>query len=200
MGDQMDLDWDSIGYPLAAPLPDASGAVISGDGVYRYRLWRTPPSRARVAYNPGVPFSTPEPRLAFIMLNPSTADERLDDATIRRCLGYARTWGYSRVDVGNLYGYRSSSPALLKMAGFPVGEENDRHLVEIAKEAHCIVVAWGAHAEPARAAHVLRLLQGLHGTVYALGFTKEGAPLHPLRQRADARLQIVTNARTHAVA
>ncbi|MDP3851982.1 MAG: DUF1643 domain-containing protein [Luteolibacter sp.] len=50
-------------------------AVLSSCGQYRYELWR------RWAEGPHV---------LFIMLNPSTADATNDDATIRKCVAYAR--------------------------------------------------------------------------------------------------------------
>lgn len=49
-------------------------------GEYRYLLTRTvDPLLASTG-----------PTLLFVMLNPSTADERVDDPTIRRCAGFAR--------------------------------------------------------------------------------------------------------------
>lgn len=43
----------------------------------------------------------------FIMLNPSTADAHIDDPTIRRCIGFAKSWGYGGILVGNLYAFRA---------------------------------------------------------------------------------------------
>ena len=65
------------------------GATFSADRRYRYRLWREwDRSRAVVA---------------FVMLNPSTADASRDDPTIRRCIGFARAWGFGGVEVANLF-------------------------------------------------------------------------------------------------
>jgi len=62
-----------------------------------------------------------KPTLAFIMLNPSTADEVEDDPTIRRCVGYAEDWGYGELIVGNLYAYRTSDPEELNKVENPIG-------------------------------------------------------------------------------
>ena len=62
-----------------------SDALLSPCGCYRYALWRR--------WEPG-------PQVLFIMLNPSTADELTDDPTIRRCIGFARSWGFGSLAVG----------------------------------------------------------------------------------------------------
>lgn len=54
------------------------------------------------------------------MLNPSTADENVDDPTIRRCINFAKDWGYGGMYVGNLFAFRTAYPKELKEAGFPV--------------------------------------------------------------------------------
>jgi len=41
--------------------------------------------------------------LLWIMLNPSTADALKDDATIRKCMGFAKRMGYECIVVVNLY-------------------------------------------------------------------------------------------------
>lgn len=75
------------------------GAMFSGDRTYRWKLWRR--------------WDPDKPELAVIGLNPSTADETNDDATVRRCLGFARDWGYGRLLMLNLFPYRAKSPITL---------------------------------------------------------------------------------------
>lgn len=84
----------------------------------------------------------------FIMLNPSTADAMVDDATIRRCSGFAQRWGYARLEVANIYAYRSTDPRALRDLADPVGPENDQYIAEAVARADKVVCAWGAH--PAR--------------------------------------------------
>ena len=148
------------------------GATFSPDRVYRYRLWRV--------------WNADLPRVAFIMLNPSTADETKLDPTLRRCLGYAQRWSCGSFEIGNVYAYRSTDPSLLCQVTDPVGPENDQHLVQIAEVASFGVIAgWGADAERSRALGVLGLLRG-HGHVFRLGRpTATGQPRHPLYMRGD---------------
>ena len=142
-----------------------SYARISADGQYRYVLGR------RWADGPIA---------RFVMLNPSTADGSQDDPTIRRCMGFAKSWDLSGIQVLNLYALRATQPAALWLADDPVGPDNDAYLV-LATESHedgVIVAAWGANAKPDRVARVMELLQGQH--VQCLGITKAGQPKHPL--------------------
>lgn len=149
-------------------------AILSPCGTYRYRLsriWGPGPSRA-----------------LFVMLNPSTADATEDDPTIRRCIGFARSWGLDGLLVGNLFAFRSPSPKDLKATPYPTGPDNDAHLDSMAQEARLVVVAWGAHGTlDYRDASVCVLLQH-HASLYCLGKTAGGQPRHPLYVRADQEL------------
>jgi hypothetical protein len=165
--------------------PDASSAVRKSatlghrDGVpaYRYdltRLWEAPDSD-----DPGF--------VNFIMLNPSTADATKDDPTIRRCIAYARRWGYDGVVVTNLFALRATDPKALLRDPDPIGLENDAHLSHWAARAELVVCAWGSHAMAARrAAAVLDLLRSAGATPHALKLTGSGMPGHPLYLKADA--------------
>jgi hypothetical protein len=113
----------------------------------------------------------------FVGLNPSTADETLDDPTIRRCIGFAKDWGYSGLCMTNLFAFRATDPAKMLAAQDPVGPDNDKVLQELAQNAGVVVAAWGTHgAHLKRDAHVRSLLTRLH----CLRLTKAGFPGHPL--------------------
>jgi hypothetical protein len=152
----------------------ASGAVISDDNVYRYKLWRFWDDRL--------------PACAFIMLNPSVADASIDDPTIRRVVGYARSWDYGSVTVVNLFALRSTDPAALKSAADPVGPLNDRHIAEVARSSAIIVAAWGAHPGiEGRARDVRRMLADAGVTLHRLALTKGGHLGHPLFLKSDLK-------------
>lgn len=152
-----------------------SSAVISECGTYRYRLTRQ--------WTPTLP------ALGWVMLNPSTADNTVNDPTIRRCIAFAKAWGYGGIAVRNLYALRATSPKELATHPDPVGPGNDVALKHVAVTEPVTVLAWGANAPADRAEMVTALLKmqsGVYGTSLAvLGWTKSGAPRHPLYVRAD---------------
>ena len=140
------------------------GATFSACRAYRYSLWRV--------------WDEDGPTLCVIGLNPSTANETADDPTIRRCIGFARAWGYGRLVMTNLFACRSTDPKGLLAVADPVGPEND-DVLELAAGYGGVLAAWGAHPiAKARAAEVLRLLGWRE--IECLGLTKGGAPRHPL--------------------
>ncbi len=147
-----------------------TGAVFSPCGRYRYKLWRV--------WEPDLPLGC----VMFLMLNPSTATDAEDDPTIRRCIGYARSWGY----VGNLFAYRATAPTALQRAAHPVGPDNDRMLREMVAQSRLVVAAWGSHGAKygRRVQEVLNLVRQ---PLYCLRPLCSGPPAHPLRQRKDIR-------------
>lgn len=155
----------------------SGSAVLSDDGKYRYALWRNLGQHDPVEH----PMSR---RLClFVMLNPSTADASKDDATIRRCKGFASDWGYNELAVGNLFAYRATNPKLLLRADDPVGPDCDKWLRQMVGEAHLIVAAWGANvAVKRRERHVLDNVLTRWGRVpvLSLSLTSAGHPRHPL--------------------
>lgn len=152
----------------------ARAATLSEDGRYRYILHRW--------------WGSGDRRLGFVMLNPSTADARVDDPTIRRCMGFARTLGYDGIRVVNLYAFRATKPADLWRADEPTGGvRNDDLLRELVRQGkhQPVIAAWGANAKPDRVAEFMSWPGS--DRVLALGLTKDGAPRHPLYLRADAQ-------------
>jgi hypothetical protein len=71
--------------------------------------------------------------LCWVLLNPSTADDRRDDPTIRRCLGFARSLGYGGIHVVNLFAFRATCPRQLRAADDPVGPDNDGFILRAAQ-------------------------------------------------------------------
>ncbi len=131
------------------------------------------------------------PLVAFIGLNPSTADAEQDDATVRRCIGFARTWGFGGVLVGNLFTLRTPDPRLLAASRRPLTFGADNALRDIGEAAALVIEAWGAHKLAAvRAADVRALLEG-RAQRAVLGLTQDGAPRHPLYAPADAAPMLV---------
>ncbi len=125
------------------------------------------------------------PRVGFVMLNPNRADEVSDDPTIRRCIGFAKFWGYGGLEVVNLFACRAKTPNLLKQVNDPIGKENDRAILNLANRVELIVVAWGNWGTlRGRDRTVIQLLNS-HSTLYCLGTTKLGQPRHPLYLKSD---------------
>jgi hypothetical protein len=145
---------------------DTCGATLSPCRTYRYSLWRVwEPDKGMVA---------------FCGLNPSTADETVDDPTIRRCIGFARDWGYGGLYMLNLFAFRTKNPKVMKAAADPVGPENDATLADYQKKGVLIVAAWGIDGVfKGRADYVLKNVL-VHGPLKCLGRTKDGQPKHPL--------------------
>ena len=104
-------------------------AIISNDGLYRYRLERT--------------WDLGKPKCLYVMLNPSDADDKIDDRTIKACIRFAQDWGYGGLMVGNLFAYRSPYPRKLKTVDDPIGPENDLYLAAMLSEADKVIAAWG---------------------------------------------------------
>lgn len=156
---------------LSAP---GSSAVISACGHYRYRLDRR--------WGPGS-------SCVFVMLNPSTANSRQDDPTIRKCRGFAQRWGHDAFTVVNLFAWRATHPRDLNRASDPIGEDNDRHIREVCRLHPFVVLAWGNHATRVRIERVLDILEtNVSGPLRCLGITKGGEPLHPLMPAYDTPL------------
>ena len=146
-------------------------ALISECGQYRYRLSRR--------WNKSLPCCL------FIMLNPSTADAELDDPTIRRCIAFAKSWGYGKLYVGNLFAIRTSRPAKMKKAIDPVGPDNCHHLQrmarKVARSGGVCVAAWGGHGiHENQDQIVVQWLRNIDIQLHYIKLTIKKTPCHPL--------------------
>ncbi len=150
------------------------GVIFDPSGLYRYSLWRA--------------WSPYHPRIAFILLNPSTADEHRNDPTIRRCISFARIWNFGSMEVVNLFAYRATDYRELFKANEPIGTDNNRFLIQAAERCSTIVLGWGARGTFLnRDRQVMSLLAG-RNDLYCLGNTKSGQPRHPLYVKRNTNL------------
>jgi hypothetical protein len=145
-----------------------SSAMV--DGAHRYRLSRW--------WGDG-------PRVLWCMLNPSTADERDDDPTIRKCVGFARRWRFDGIEVVNLYSWRATHPRdLAKNLEHAVDHQTDITILEMARRCPIVIVGWGSYAARpwalGRATRVLQDLVCCCEQLECLGTNRDGSPRHPL--------------------
>ncbi len=83
------------------------------------------------------------PVYAFFGVNPSTADASLDDATVRKWIGFCKRWGASRLIVGNVFAYRATDVRELTKVNDPHGPDIGVHLRDFITEADILVPCWG---------------------------------------------------------
>lgn len=156
------------------------GAIISADERYRYVLTRW--------WDDFAPIDL------WIMCNPSTANSDVNDSTIRRCIGFSKSFGSGGLTVINAYAYRATKPAAMwtaQAAGVDiVGPENDRWLTtQLTRVSGRVIVAWGTHPKLARVREVDRLIRLVGRESLGLGVTKDGSPRHPLMVSAATELR-----------
>jgi hypothetical protein len=169
-------------------------ARISSCGRYRYELTREFDPRGEWAL--------------WIGLNPSTADGRDDDPTLRRMIDFTHGFGIPNLVVTNLYALRSKDPKDVKAAIMrgedPVGPETNRILRTWLTKAGLVLFAWGYSAKVgkpmlSRAWTVRRDVREAFRAMAADSFTpppvghlgltegKEKQPRHPLFLPASTR-------------
>lgn len=145
-------------------------AIFSPNRKYRYmlsRIWL--PSKGLAC---------------FVCLNPSTADEKTDDPTIRRCIQFADSWGYGGIVMVNLFAFRATKPKQLFLEREPIGFENDHYINNESGFARITIAAWGVAGKyQHRDKAVMPLLTDPH----YLTLTKDGHPGHPLFLKKDLK-------------
>jgi hypothetical protein len=141
-----------------------TGARFSRCKRYRYVLWRR--------------WDAERPLVMMIGLNPSTADASNDDPTIRRCIGFAHDWGAGGLVMTNLFAFRATYPAHLKLAADPVGPRNDWWIRRMAGLCPTIVAVWGNDGTFLGRSAALR--KRLAGRLQVIRLNQSGEPAHPL--------------------
>ena len=150
-----------------------SSAVFSDCKRYRYCLERR--------FNNFFSHHDGGKTIALLMLNPSTADEQVNDPTIRRCIVTAVAGGFHRLLVVNLFGWRATNSDELKVVDDPIGPANDGWIKYAADRSDTMICAWGNKGvSGGRAREVYEIIRH-HNHLVRLGpLTKVGQPSHPL--------------------
>jgi hypothetical protein len=135
--------------------------------------------------------------VCWVMLNPSTADETLDDPTIRRVKRFSADAGFRSLVVVNLFAIRATDPKVLADPDLDIiGPDNRPSIRRALSQAQAVVFAWGASI-PQRVVRLardqenfIRLCCEAYGLEpLCLGTTKNGHPRHPLYVAASERLR-----------
>ena len=175
----------ALQYTKSIAIP---GATFSEpDRKYRYTLTRVLTEREDTR------------PLCIIGLNPSTADERNDDPTIRREVGFANRGSYTSLRKANLFGLRSTDPLVLlsttQLGRDPIGIANNAAILACARDATLVVAAWGTNANrilreliETRALEVQSLLSDYGIRLFCFGTNKGGSPKHPLYLSAKTEI------------
>lgn len=150
-------------------------AAFSPCNLYRYWLLRELTARGLSGL-----------RIAWLMLNPSTADCTVNDPTIKQVMAFSTYWGFDAAEVVNLFAWRATDPRGLKTATDPVGRMNDWWIQTILERSDMVVCAWGAQPMAKTRMAVLRpMLAGR--ALFCLGTTATGMPWHPLYRPHDLK-------------
>lgn len=155
-------------------------ATLSPCGRYRYTLDRT--------WGPDLDLVT------FVGFNPSVADAEVDDPTLRRCVGFARRFGFDRLRMVNLFAYRETDPARLPVGSEVIGPEQLGYLRRAVSASALVVACWGASPHRLKGAAVASFADQVRevgrGPAWCLGRSKDGSPRHPLYLRQDTPLEV----------
>ncbi len=140
-----------------------SDAIFSEDNIHRYALIHE--------------WELDRPSLMIISLNPSAEDGELNNPTIRRCIGFAKRWGFGRLFITNLFSFKTSSPKDLFNSENPIGNKNDYWLKKLSKKVDKVVLAYGNHGKfKNRHEEILKIIHD----PYCIKKSKTGMPMHPL--------------------
>lgn len=159
-------------------LLQSRSAIISPCELFRYRLERV--------VGPGL-------TAAVYGVNPSKADHKIDDQTIRKLYGFGKRLSIGRWLVGNPFAYRATDVKELTNAVDPIGPDNDRHIEQIMRDADLHIVAWGPLSKlPPRLRHRWRAIANIAERVgcqlMCWGTAQDGHPRHPLMLAYDTPL------------
>jgi hypothetical protein len=143
---------------------------------YRHHLWRAKPPERIDHIRPD------QGTLGVCMHNPSKAGAvpSDNDPTMKKVLGFADRWHFSRVDVVNLGDFIATEPKDFYRATRPASLLCDERIREVAERADLFLIAWGALSRPWALARAREVIGIIGRSVVCIGITKDGHPQHPL--------------------
>jgi len=155
-------------------LSQFNGAVMDSERRHRFLLWR---------------FWSDAPRMLFIGLNPSTANELTDDPTVRRLCDFAQGWGYGGLYACNLYSQVTPYPQEL----LPETRNHGANTPAIQMAVKLVVLTvcgWGDGIKnvPERDSRARAVYDMLEAPM-CWGLTASGNPKHPLYLPGDTELE-----------
>ncbi|MDB5243789.1 MAG: hypothetical protein JWP57_4415 [Spirosoma sp.] len=168
------------GGKTTRPIPKGwvGRAVFGGPrDIYRYRA---------IYEAVGIPEAMRRTMLV-VMMNCSTAHAKAMDPTIFNVWKIANRLGYNRLLIGNGHAYRRTDQSKVKEIADPVGPENDRHLIDMAKAADLVVMAYGSPAKHMweRGPAVARMFLAAGIPLHVFRLAKNNRPWHPLYLPAE---------------
>ena len=120
-------------------------------------------------------------KILYIMLNPSLADDKNDDPTIRRLINFTKKFNYGGFLVGNIFTTITPNPKELdKSKG--MSDKNFEELIKLINKVDQIVYAWGSSIEEPQ------LLKKLVLSPKCFGKNVNGTPKHPLYVPSQTKL------------
>lgn len=154
-----------------------AGAIFSKDGLYRYVAWRR--------------WRRKDGMIAYIGLNPSTANAVKNDNTITKLIKITEHNGYGGFFMLNLFAYISTDPdKLLDKSVNTIGPRNNAYIRYYASRAKMVVFCWGSFTEAyeplgdflsdSRAEQVAKLFPQPEFQRFCLEHNTHGRPKHPL--------------------
>lgn len=164
---------------FATGTPFFRGAEFSPCRRYRYSLERR-----------WGPLVTNPRQIMFIGLNPSVADENQDDRTIKRLVGFSKSWGYDAFVICNVFAYVTPEPMEMLKQSDPIGPLNDDRICKNIDRSEAVVACWGNHCPLDRQRTICELIESACYSVYCFRTTKKNRPEHPLYLPKTLRPQL----------
>lgn len=143
-------------------------AYFSKDRRYRYWLLRV--------------WNAKLPVVGIIGVNPSKANERDNDHTIRKDIGFASRLHFGGLLKINVGAYCATDAREWRRVADPIGDENSvQHLLKYLEqfEVRTVIAAWGKNGNYfiGRCEAIVREIPNL----FCLGMNDDGSPRHPAR-------------------